>query len=46
MKKFCEFLRQQAMKTITCKNKKMKLLIKEKNSGNHTKMQKSVICCK
>ena len=46
MKKFCEFLRQQTMKTITCKNKKMKLLIKEKNSGNHIKMQKSVICCK
>ena len=46
MKKFCEFLRQQAIKIITCKNKKMKLLTKEKSSGNDIKMQKSVKFCK
>ena len=43
MKKFCEFLREHAMKIIL-KRKKVKLL--KKGSKNHIKMQKSVIFVK
>ena len=41
MKKFCEFLRKHAMKIITFKKKKMKLLTKEQQES-----QKSVIFVK
>ena len=34
MKKFCEFLRQHAMKIISFKKKKMKLSIKEEQESN------------
>ena len=43
-KKFCEFLKEHAMKIINFKKKKMKLLTK--CSRNHIKMQKSVIFVK
>ena len=33
MKKFCESLREQAMKIINLKNKKMKLLTKEQQES-------------
>ena len=35
MKKFCEFLREHAMKTINFKTKKMKLLTKEQHIYNY-----------
>ena len=41
MKKFCEYLRVHAMKTINFKKKKMKL--KQKSSRNHMKMHISVL---
>ena len=36
MKKFCDFLRQHAMKTINFKKKKMKLLTKEQQESYET----------
>ena len=44
MKKFCEFLREQAMKITNFKQKKMKFY--QKSCRNHMKMQKSVIFVK
>ena len=44
MKKFCEFLREHAMKTISFKKKKMKLLTT--SSKTNMKMQKSVVIVK
>ena len=49
MKKFCEFLREHAMKIIDFKKKKMSRKnyeTKQKSRKNHTKMQKSVIFAK
>ena len=43
MKKFCESLREHAMKIINFRNKKNEVVNKEKNSRNHMTMQKSVI---
>ena len=42
MKKFCEFLREHAIKIIDFKTEKSEV-IKQQNSKNHEKMQKSVI---
>ena len=44
LKKFCEYLREQAMEIINLKKKKMKLLTKD--SRNHIKMQKPGIFIK
>ena len=44
MKKFCESLREHAMKIINFKKKKMKLL--KRSTRNHKKIQKSVIFVK
>ena len=44
MKKFCEYLREHAMKITNFKKKKIKLLTKEQR--NHMKMHKSVIFVK
>ena len=44
MKKFCESLREHAMKIVNFKKKKMKLLKKEQR--NHMKIQKFVIFVK
>ena len=41
MKKFCELLREHAMKIINFKSKKLNYL--QKSSRNHLKMQKFVI---
>ena len=46
MKKFCEFLREPAIKIIKFKRKKMKLLTKVINSRNDMKIQKSVTFAK
>ena len=45
MKKFCESLKEHAMKTINFKKKKMNLLTK-RNRRSHMKMQKSIIFAK
>ena len=44
MKKFCEFLREHAMKIINFKKKKWNCY--QKSSRNHMKMQESVIFVK
>ena len=44
MKKFCEYVREHAMKITNFKKKKIKLLKKEQR--NHMKMHKSVIFVK
>ena len=46
MKKFCESLREHAMKIINFKKKKMKLLTKQQQEWDHMKLQKSVIFVK
>ena len=45
MKKFCESLREYAIKIINLKKKKIKLL-QEKSCCNHMRMQKSVLFVK
>ena len=45
MKKFCEFLREHAMKIINSKKKKVKLLPKEQQES-YENMQNSVIFVK
>ena len=45
MKKFCESLREHAIKIINLKKKKIKLLL-EKSCWNHMRMQKSVLFVK
>ena len=44
MKKFCEFVREYAMKIINYKKKKQKIV--NKSGRNYMKMQKSVIFLK
>ena len=44
MKKFCEFLREHALKIINVKKEKKKVLTKEQQ--NHMEIQKSVIFVK